>query len=247
VYACPHDAAHRVNPPEFFANIIQPQSMDNEGEELRLRADRRHSPQMVRRKRIGLAVATAVYVLYSVRSAQGRGAGSALGLTFGIVGFSFMLFAGLLGSAQKVSHLASRKSAVLDARPPVAGISQLSAHPFPWRLSFRRTADPRPDVAFHFCFRQRNSRSRTTALHSTHPHRAAPMETIYEQIDRSAQPAGRGSSAMVEEACSALEGEVSHASELQRGHIRRAEKWADSRSRPGCRRTKKSAHNFGIS
>jgi CRP-like cAMP-binding protein/Fe-S-cluster-containing hydrogenase component 2 len=27
VYACPHDAAHRVNPPEFFANIIQPQSM----------------------------------------------------------------------------------------------------------------------------------------------------------------------------------------------------------------------------
>jgi len=24
VYACPHDAAHRVNPPEFFANIIQP-------------------------------------------------------------------------------------------------------------------------------------------------------------------------------------------------------------------------------
>ncbi len=27
VYACPHDAAHRVNPPEFFANIIQPQSV----------------------------------------------------------------------------------------------------------------------------------------------------------------------------------------------------------------------------
>ena len=27
VYACPHDAAHRVNPPEFFANIIQPQSL----------------------------------------------------------------------------------------------------------------------------------------------------------------------------------------------------------------------------
>lgn len=26
VYACPHDAAHRVNPPEFFVNIIQPQS-----------------------------------------------------------------------------------------------------------------------------------------------------------------------------------------------------------------------------
>jgi CRP-like cAMP-binding protein/Fe-S-cluster-containing dehydrogenase component/ferredoxin len=26
VYACPHDAAHRVNPPEFFANIVQPQS-----------------------------------------------------------------------------------------------------------------------------------------------------------------------------------------------------------------------------
>src|SRR6266849_176175 len=34
---------------------------------------------------------------YSLHSAQGPSGGSGLGLTYGIVGFSFMLFAGLLG------------------------------------------------------------------------------------------------------------------------------------------------------
>ena len=43
-----------------------------------------------------------------------------------------------------------------------------------------------------------------------------PMETIYEQIDRVRGQLAEEAARLVEEACSALEGEVSHASELQR-------------------------------
>jgi hypothetical protein len=43
-----------------------------------------------------------------------------------------------------------------------------------------------------------------------------PMETIYEQIDRVRGQLMEEAVRLVEEACSALEGEVSHASELQR-------------------------------
>ena len=50
----------------------------------------------------GLAVATAVYIPYSLHSPQGARGGSALGLTYGIAGFLFMLFAGLLGLRKKV-------------------------------------------------------------------------------------------------------------------------------------------------
>ena len=49
-----------------------------------------------------LAAATLVYVPYALRSPQGAKGGSALGLTFGSIGFSFMLFAGLLGARKKV-------------------------------------------------------------------------------------------------------------------------------------------------
>jgi len=27
VYACPHDAAHRVNPPEFFGGLLKQQTL----------------------------------------------------------------------------------------------------------------------------------------------------------------------------------------------------------------------------
>jgi hypothetical protein len=43
-----------------------------------------------------------------------------------------------------------------------------------------------------------------------------PMETIYEQIGRVRGQLAEEAVRLVEEACSALEGEVSHASELQR-------------------------------
>ena len=49
-----------------------------------------------------LAVSTAVYAVYSVTAQEGRRGGSALGLTFGVVGFGFMIFAALLGARKRV-------------------------------------------------------------------------------------------------------------------------------------------------
>jgi hypothetical protein len=47
-------------------------------------------------------VATTVYIPYAVRSPSGPSGGSAIGLTFGIVGSAFMVFAGLLAGRKKV-------------------------------------------------------------------------------------------------------------------------------------------------
>ena len=49
-----------------------------------------------------VAVFTAVYVAYAVHTPEGPRGGSALGLTFGVVGFAFMLFAALLGARKRV-------------------------------------------------------------------------------------------------------------------------------------------------
>jgi len=47
-------------------------------------------------------VATAVYVPYAAHSPSGLRGGSAIGLTFGIVGSAFMVFSGLLAARKKV-------------------------------------------------------------------------------------------------------------------------------------------------
>ncbi|HKO05527.1 MAG TPA: hypothetical protein VJW51_12295 [Candidatus Acidoferrales bacterium] len=49
-----------------------------------------------------LGAATAVYVLYALAAPHGARGGSALGLTFGVIGFAFMIFAGLLGARKQV-------------------------------------------------------------------------------------------------------------------------------------------------
>src|SRR5580704_100604 len=46
--------------------------------------------------------ATVAYILYAVESPSGPRGGSAIGLVFGIAGFSLMLYAGLLGARKKV-------------------------------------------------------------------------------------------------------------------------------------------------
>jgi len=48
-----------------------------------------------------LGVATAVYIPYALRSPSGPRGGSAIGLTFGIVGSAFMVFSGLLAGRKK--------------------------------------------------------------------------------------------------------------------------------------------------
>ena len=52
---------------------------------------------------LGIAgVATVVYIPYALTSHYGPRGGSAIGLTFGIIGSAFMLFAGLLGARNRV-------------------------------------------------------------------------------------------------------------------------------------------------
>lgn len=49
-----------------------------------------------------LAIATVAYVLYAITAPDGPKGESAAGLTFGIIGFGFMLFAALLGARKRV-------------------------------------------------------------------------------------------------------------------------------------------------
>ncbi|MGB2591612.1 MAG: hypothetical protein WAJ96_13250 [Candidatus Acidiferrum sp.] len=49
-----------------------------------------------------LAVLTIVYVIYAANAPEGPRGGSAMGLTFGVIGFGFMIFAALLGARKRV-------------------------------------------------------------------------------------------------------------------------------------------------
>ncbi|MGB8457516.1 MAG: hypothetical protein WCE50_07340 [Candidatus Acidiferrum sp.] len=49
-----------------------------------------------------LAVFTTVYAAHAVYAPKGARGGSALGLTFGVIGFGFMIFAALLGARKRV-------------------------------------------------------------------------------------------------------------------------------------------------
>jgi len=51
---------------------------------------------------ITLAAFTAVYAAYATNAPSGPRGGSALGLTFGVIGFGFMIFAALLGARKRV-------------------------------------------------------------------------------------------------------------------------------------------------
>jgi hypothetical protein len=48
------------------------------------------------------AVFTAVYVAYATHAPEGPRGGSGVGLTFGVIGFAFMVFAALLGARKRV-------------------------------------------------------------------------------------------------------------------------------------------------
>ncbi len=49
-----------------------------------------------------LAVFTAAYMVYAANAPAGPRGGSAMGLTFGVIGFGFMIFAALLGARKRV-------------------------------------------------------------------------------------------------------------------------------------------------
>jgi len=165
---------------------------------------------------VGLAVATAVYIPYSLHSPQGPRGGSALGLTYGIASFLFMLFAGLLGLRKKFPVWRVGRAQ-----------SWMRGHLWLGFLSF-------PLLLFHGGFHFGGPLTRLlmwlfvfvwvsgilgAALQHFMPRLQTaqlPMETIYEQIDRVRGQLTEEAGQLVEETCSALEGEVSRASERQR-------------------------------
>src|SRR5438270_13134493 len=49
-----------------------------------------------------LTVSLLVYIAYALSARSGPRGGSAVGLTYGIIGYAFMLYAGLLGARKKV-------------------------------------------------------------------------------------------------------------------------------------------------
>jgi hypothetical protein len=165
---------------------------------------------------VGLAVATAVYIPYALSAPQGPRGGSALGLTYGIAGSLFMLFEGLLGARKKFPIWRVGRAQ-----------SWMRGHLWLGFLCF-------PLILFHGGFHFGGTLTRLlmwmfvfvwvsgivgAALQHFMPRfqtAQLPMETIYEQIDRVRGQLAEEVSQLVEETCSALEGEVSHASERQR-------------------------------
>jgi hypothetical protein len=66
-----------------------------------MRIDRTHRPWVI--ATIALAIiSTVAYVLYAVETPGGPRGGSAIGLTFGSIGYAMMLYAGLLGARKRV-------------------------------------------------------------------------------------------------------------------------------------------------
>lgn len=164
----------------------------------------------------GLAAASAIYVPYAMRSPEGPRGGSALGLMYGVVGFGFMIIVGLLGLRKKFPVWRVGRAQ-----------SWMRGHLWLGVLSF-------PLILFHGGFHFGGSLTRLlmwlfllvwvsgilgAALQHFMPRfqtAQLPMETIYEQIDRVRGQLAAEAGQIVDETCSALEGEVSHASERQR-------------------------------
>src|SRR6202163_1507646 len=66
-----------------------------------MRIDRTHRPWLFATLII-LAASALLYIPYTLWSPAGPRGGSAAGLTYGIIGYAFMLYAGLLGARKKV-------------------------------------------------------------------------------------------------------------------------------------------------
>jgi hypothetical protein len=165
---------------------------------------------------VGLAVATAVYIPYSLHSPQGPKGGSAVGLTYGVAGFLFMLFAGLLGARKKVPVWR-----VGRAQSWMRGHLWLGFVSFPLILfhgGFHFGGPLTRMLMWLFVFVWVSGILGAALQHFMPRFQTAqlPMETIYEQIDRVRGQLAEEASKLVEETCSALEGEVSRASERQR-------------------------------
>ena len=164
----------------------------------------------------GLIVAAAIYVPYSRSAAAGANGGTLVGLIYGIVGYAFMIFAGLLGARKKV---------------PIWRVGRAQAwmrgHLWLGLLSF-------PLIFFHSGFRFGTGLTSGlmwlfvvvfvsgivgAVLQHFMPRietQRVPLETIYEQIGRVRSQLVTEAQLLVEQACAALAGSVSQATEEQR-------------------------------
>jgi hypothetical protein len=66
-----------------------------------MRIDHTHRPWVIAAVALAI-IGTVAYILYSVDTPGGPRGGSTIGLTFGIVGYAMMLYAGLLGARKQV-------------------------------------------------------------------------------------------------------------------------------------------------
>jgi hypothetical protein len=66
-----------------------------------MRIDHTHRPWVIATVALAI-IGTVAYVLYAVDTPGGPRGGSAIGLTFGMVGYAMMLYAGLLGARKRV-------------------------------------------------------------------------------------------------------------------------------------------------
>jgi hypothetical protein len=164
----------------------------------------------------GLVIAAVVYIPYSRSAPQGASGGTIPGLTYGSIASAFMLFAGLLGARKKV---------------PIWRVGRAQAwmrgHLWLGFLSF-------PLILLHSGFRFGTGLTKGlmwlfvvvfvsgivgAVLQHFMPRletQRIPLETIYEQIGRVRSQLVAEAQILVEEACAALAGSVSQATEQQR-------------------------------
>jgi hypothetical protein len=165
---------------------------------------------------VGLAVATAVYLPYGLNAPQGPKGSSALGLTYGSVGFAFMLFAGLLGLRKKFPVWRVGRAQTWMRGHLWLGLVSLPLILFHSGFHFGTQLTRVLMWLFVFVFA---SGLLGAALQHFIPRihtSQLPMETIYEQIDRVRGQLAEEATQLVDQCCATLEGEVSGASERQR-------------------------------
>ena len=164
----------------------------------------------------GLALATAVYVPYALHAPQGPRGGSALGLTYGVTGFLFMLFVGLLGLRKRFPVWRVGRAQSWMRGHLWLGLLSLPLILFHGGFHF---GGPLTSVLMWLFVFVWVSGILVAVLQNFMPRLQTaqlPMETIYEQIGRVRGQLAEEAGQLVEETCSALEGEVSRASERQR-------------------------------
>lgn len=183
-----------------------------------MRIDQTHRPWFAFSLVI-LIVAALAYIPYRHWYPQGVSGGSAMGLTYGIVGFAFMIFAGLLGARKKVPVWR-----VGRAQTWMRGHLWLGTLSFPlillhggfkfgfglthwlmWIFLFVFISGIFGAVLQHYMPKMIKER--------------IPMETIYEQIGRVRNQLVDEANNLVEQACATLTGNLSSATMERRALV----------------------------